>query len=205
MRSNKIFNMATVIEKNPENILKIENFSIIQNGFTEKINIFPSTKDDEIVISGMGGRFPKSDNVAELSENLYNKVRKKDISNKKKKNDSVVIRLIVSFNQIDMINDEEIRYGNLFSKEIPSRKGILKSLDKFDSTFFGIHEKQGLSMDPQTRVMHECAYEAILDSGYNPQELRNSRTGVYAAVCFSEAEKMIVYDKNDSDGHGLPG
>lgn len=104
-----------------------------------------------------------------------------------------------------MVTEDETRYGSSFSKELPPRKGLLKSLNKFDLTFFGLHEKQAISMDPQGRVMLECAYEAILDSGYNPQELRNSKTGVYAAICFSEAEKMIVYDKHDSDGLGLPG
>lgn len=36
--------------------------------------IFPSTPDDEIVISGVAGRYPGCDNVDELRENLYNKV-----------------------------------------------------------------------------------------------------------------------------------
>ncbi len=31
--------------------------------------------DEEIVISGMAGRFPKSANVAEFFDNLYNKVK----------------------------------------------------------------------------------------------------------------------------------
>jgi acyl transferase domain-containing protein len=30
--------------------------------------------DDEIVISGMAGRFPNAANTAELAHNLYNKV-----------------------------------------------------------------------------------------------------------------------------------
>lgn len=36
--------------------------------------IFPSTPEDEIIISGVAGRYPKSDNVDELRENLYSKV-----------------------------------------------------------------------------------------------------------------------------------
>jgi hypothetical protein len=35
---------------------------------------FAASPDDEIVISGIAGRFPKSANVAEFSDNLYNKV-----------------------------------------------------------------------------------------------------------------------------------
>lgn len=36
--------------------------------------IWPQTPDDEIVISGISGKFPKSKNVAEFADNLYNKV-----------------------------------------------------------------------------------------------------------------------------------
>jgi hypothetical protein len=35
---------------------------------------FATSPGDEIVISGIAGRFPKSANVAEFSDNLYNKV-----------------------------------------------------------------------------------------------------------------------------------
>lgn len=58
------------------NILTADNFSKTTNGCTtNKSRIFASSPDDEIVISGMAGRFPNSDNVAELSYHLYNKVR----------------------------------------------------------------------------------------------------------------------------------
>lgn len=53
-----------------------------ENVFTERIykpskesfRIFPSSPEDEIVISGLAGRYPNSDNAEEMSHNLYNKV-----------------------------------------------------------------------------------------------------------------------------------
>lgn len=36
--------------------------------------IWPQTPGDEIVISGISGKFPSSRNLTEFSENLYNKV-----------------------------------------------------------------------------------------------------------------------------------
>lgn len=36
--------------------------------------IFAKSPEDEIVISGMAGRYPSCDNVGELRENLFNKV-----------------------------------------------------------------------------------------------------------------------------------
>lgn len=41
---------------------------------SDKIRIHPATPDDEIVISGIAGRYPSCDNVGELRENLFNKV-----------------------------------------------------------------------------------------------------------------------------------
>lgn len=40
----------------------------------EPFRVFPKSPDDEIVISGMSGRFPKCDNVQEFRDNLFNKV-----------------------------------------------------------------------------------------------------------------------------------
>lgn len=36
--------------------------------------VCPETPGDEIVISGIAGRFPNSHNMAEFEHNLYNKV-----------------------------------------------------------------------------------------------------------------------------------
>lgn len=36
--------------------------------------VHPISEDDEIVVTGVSGRFPNSSNVAEFSDNLYNKV-----------------------------------------------------------------------------------------------------------------------------------
>lgn len=40
----------------------------------KKISDIDIENDNDIVISGMSGRFPNSDNVAEFSFNLYNKI-----------------------------------------------------------------------------------------------------------------------------------
>lgn len=46
--------------------------------------IRPVSPGDEIVISGISGKFPKSKNVAEFAENLYNKVSAVLVSFKRK-------------------------------------------------------------------------------------------------------------------------
>lgn len=41
---------------------------------TLESRVYPVTPGDEIVISGISGKFPSAKNVAEFAYNLYNKV-----------------------------------------------------------------------------------------------------------------------------------
>lgn len=43
---------------------------------TVNARIYPACADDEIVISGIAGKFPNAKNVSELSQKLYNKVNR---------------------------------------------------------------------------------------------------------------------------------
>lgn len=138
----------------------------------------PASDGDDIVISGMSGKFPNSKNVSEYEYNLYNKV--------------------------DMIDDDERRWRH-FNPEIPKRSGKIYGLEKFDATFFGVHFKQAHTMDPQTRILIETAYEAVMDAGINPKILRGSRTGVFVGSCISESEKTWFYEKVSSGGFGITG
>lgn len=76
---------------------------------------YASSMDEEIVISGISGRFPNSKNVAEFSFNLYNSV--------------------------DMIDDSERRWKHT-NPNIPKRHGKIYDLDKFDANHFGVHHRQ---------------------------------------------------------------
>lgn len=140
--------------------------------------VYPLTPGDEIVISGISGRYPNSDNIHEFAHNLYNKV--------------------------DMVDDDERRWRHT-NAEIPKRSGKINRLEKFDATFFGVHYKQAHTMDPQCRMLLEHAYEAVLDAGVNPRTLRGSRTGVYIGACFAESEKTWFYEKVSTGGFGITG
>lgn len=54
-----------------EEMLTEKNQTTINN---ETFRIFASCPEEEIVISGMAGRYPSCDNVEELRHNLYNEV-----------------------------------------------------------------------------------------------------------------------------------
>ena len=45
------------------------------------------------------------------------------------------------------------------------RMGKLKNIDKFDGLFFGIVNNMSDVIDPQSRVLVETTYEAIIDAG----------------------------------------
>ncbi|GFY73232.1 fatty acid synthase [Trichonephila inaurata madagascariensis] len=92
----------------------------------------------EIVITGISGRFPESDDVAEFSRNLY---QKKDLVTESSKRFELGL------------------YG------LPKRLGQLKDISRFDNEFFDVSQKQAHLMDPQGRILFETTYEAIVDAG----------------------------------------
>jgi fatty acid synthase, animal type len=122
--------------------------------------------EDGIVVSGISGRFPNTENTQQLSDNLYGKV--------------------------DMIDDKETRWRHT-NPEIPTRSGKISRLEKFDASFFSMNSRNANFSDPQLRVILEHAVEAILDAGVNPKSLSESRTGVYIGCCCSEAEEYLVF------------
>lgn len=63
----------------------------------ESFRVFPKSPDDEIVVSGMAGRYPNCNNVEEFRYHLYNK--------------------------LDMTTDKEARWKDSMSQEFPARKG----------------------------------------------------------------------------------
>ncbi|XP_063541437.1 fatty acid synthase-like isoform X1 [Cydia strobilella] len=133
---------------------------------------------DEVLITGVSGYFPDSDSVVELQENLFNKV--------------------------DLISGDPRRW-KLAHPEIPQRTGKINHVNKFDASFFGVHYKQAHTMDPMCRILLEKAYEAVIDAGVNPKELKNKKVGVFVGACFSESEKTWFYEKMQVNGFGITG
>lgn len=136
---------------------------------------FSIVRENEIVISGMSGRFPKSPNINELLNNLYNK--------------------------IDMCTENELRFRHISG--LPKRTGVINGLEKFDAEFFDINSKLAHGMDPQLRCALEHTYEAILDAGINPSCLEGTNTGVFGAT--SEVESDAKIFESGSDGYGAIG
>ncbi|XP_051160074.1 fatty acid synthase-like [Leptopilina boulardi] len=138
----------------------------------------PKLTGDEIVISGIAGKFPNSENVKELQNNLLNKT--------------------------DCVTSSKARW-DFEHPNVPPRIGIMKNIDTFDRVFFGVHGKLSDCMDPMVRMILETTYEAITDAGINPRKLRGSKTAVFTGSAFSESEKTFFFEKLEQSGFGLIG
>ncbi|XP_055874982.1 fatty acid synthase-like [Biomphalaria glabrata] len=132
----------------------------------------------EVAISGISGRLPESDNMAEFRDHLL-------------KNEDMVTA--------DNRRWEVGLHGN------PARNGKLKEIKYFDAAFFGVHPKQADCMDPQLRILLEVSYEAIIDAGQTMESVRGSKTGVYVGVSLSEASDAWSADAESTVGYTMPG
>ncbi|XP_055642546.1 fatty acid synthase-like [Toxorhynchites rutilus septentrionalis] len=133
---------------------------------------------ETVVLAGISGRFPQTDNMRDFARNLYEKR--------------------------DLVDDRELRWKHIMP-DVPKRTGKVNNLDRFDWEFFGVDRLQRDTMDPQQRMLIEHTYEAILDAGVNPESIRGSRTGVFCGICFSETEVRMYYKACPPDGLGLLG
>ncbi|XP_039571793.1 fatty acid synthase [Passer montanus] len=133
---------------------------------------------EDVVIAGIAGRLPESENLQEFWENLLNGV--------------------------DMVTEDDRRWKpGIYG--LPKRNGKLKDLSKFDASFFGVHPKQANTMDPQLRLLLEVSYEAILDGGINPGALRGTDTGVWVGASGSEAGEALSQDPEELLGYSMTG
>ncbi|XP_029673475.1 fatty acid synthase-like [Formica exsecta] len=130
----------------------------------------PAHFEDDIVITGISGRLPESSNIEEFKENLMKGT--------------------------DMVTENDRRWSAGIYGE-PPRFGKIKNLSSFDASFFRVYPKQTRVMDPQLRLMLEVTYEAIIDAGINPSNLRKSRTGVFVGVSFSDANHIWKTESNE--------
>ncbi|XP_072763175.1 fatty acid synthase-like [Anoplolepis gracilipes] len=123
--------------------------------------------EEEIVISGIAGKFPNSDNIKELQDNLFNKMD---------------------------LGSNNPRWSN-FAYEMPARVGKMNNIQKFDAEFFDISTKEAHIIDPGSKILLEKTYEAIIDAGVNPAELRGTNTSVITAISVHDTHLELIYNK----------
>jgi amino acid adenylation domain-containing protein len=118
----------------------------------------------EVAVTGMSCRFPGAANIDEFWENLKNGVE-----------------------SISYLTDEELTASGA-AREALEHPGfvrcagaVLDRVEYFDAAFFGYTPIEAEQMLPQTRLFHECLWEAMEDAGYYPAAV-NGAVGLYAGA-----------------------
>ena len=75
--------------------------------------------------------------------------------------------------------------------------GFVQGIDRFDARFFGMTPVGARAMDPQQRLLLETSWRALEDAGIDPNNLRDSRTGVYAGIATSEYRDLMLASGKD--------
>ncbi|HAN17208.1 MAG: hypothetical protein A2X13_05965 [Bacteroidetes bacterium GWC2_33_15] len=117
----------------------------------------------EVAVIGISCRFPGANNLQEYWNNLKNGVE-----------------------SITFFTDEELRKSGIDEKLIQDpdyirAAGVLEDNTCFDSSFFNYTPNEAEVMDPQIRIFHECAWNALEDAGYNPEKY-TGRIGLYGGA-----------------------
>lgn len=132
----------------------------------------------EVAVIGISGRFPGANNINVFWENL-----------KKGK------ECITYFTDQELL-DKGVDPSLINNPNYIKASGVLEDKFKFDGLFFGYAPSECKIMHPQTRIFHECCWEALEDAGYVP-ELFNGKIGLFAGSSTSTLwEANIFLDKN---------
>jgi hypothetical protein len=104
----------------------------------------------DIAIIAMEGRFPGADSAAEFWAMLRTGVEG-----------------ITSFS-VDELIESGVNAEYLSRSNYVRAKGIIDGTEFFDADFFGYSPKEADCMDPQSRLLHQCAWETLEQAGYTP-------------------------------------
>jgi len=78
--------------------------------------------------------------------------------------------------------------------EIPGRMGTINNVEKFDADFFQLSSVQAHTLSPEIRLLLERSYEAVIDAGVNPKQLRGKNTAVIIATSNIETQQKMLYE-----------
>ncbi|MEU6201545.1 beta-ketoacyl synthase N-terminal-like domain-containing protein [Streptomyces sp. NPDC047061] len=81
--------------------------------------------------------------------------------------------------------------------------GMLDSPARFDAAFFGYSPAEATTLDPQHRILLECAWHALENAGHDPRSVPG-RVGVYAGTGQTDyPEKLIAHRDSAPARHEL--
>ena len=129
----------------------------------------------EIAIIGMSCRFPGGDTINEFWENLKNGVE-----------------------SVTFFTDKELQKGGIDLETIQNPNyikagGAITGTEWFDNKLFNYSPRELEVMDPQLKILHECAWEALESSAYFLDTF-NGLIGTYIGASTNLYWLEAVYD-----------
>ncbi len=117
----------------------------------------------EIAVIGMTGRFPGAGNIDDFWKNLE-----------------------AGREGISFLSDEELMEAGIRSESVKNPLyikacGWMEGIECFDASFFGYTPVEAEIMDPQIRILHECALEVLENAGYDSYSYKKP-IGIYAGA-----------------------
>jgi acyl transferase domain-containing protein/acyl carrier protein len=116
-----------------------------------------------IAIVGMSGRFPGAGSLEQFWRNLRDGVES-----------------ITRFTESELI-EAGIDPALVRDPAYVAAKGVVEGVEMFEPAFFGFTPREAELMDPQHRLLLECAWEALEDAGVDPDRFPG-RAAVYVGT-----------------------
>lgn len=128
-------------------------------------------------------------------------------------------RLLSGFDGVGNIPPDRWNTERYFDSNLDSVGGIycrtgsfLNDITSFDAGFFGISAREAAMMDPQQRLLLEVVWEALENAGIPADELKGSRTAVFAGLMhqdyshrFRKPEDVDLYTASGNSPSVLAG
>ena len=129
---------------------------------------------EPVAIIGMAGRFCGARDVDAFWDNIHRGVE------------------TVRYYSDEELLDEGVKPLSLANPQYVKAGGPIEDGDRFDAAFFEYSDREAELMDPQQRVLLECAWEVLERTGYAPGSY-SGRIGVYGGSRISE---YMLFNQN---------
>ena len=139
----------------------------------------PAASDVDVVIVGMGGRFPAAANLAQLWQNLLS-------------GHDAITDIPADRWDVDAMFDPDPSRAHA-GYSYARWGGFLPDFADFDPAFFGMTPREAAEIDPQERLFLMAAWHAVEDAGLTPALLRDAlqgAVGVFAGVTKSDHARL---------------
>ena len=80
-----------------------------------------------------------------------------------------------------------------------------RAFESFDAAYFGISPREAKAIDPQQRLALELGYEALEDSGLDPNRLVDRRIGVFIGAMWSDYARRAAIGHDRIGPHTATG